>query len=294
MVATGSASRPAQRGPAVIDCGGRPLDLSQPQVMGVLNITPDSFSDGGRFLDHGRALEQAHRMVEDGAAIIDIGGESTRPGSEGVSVQEELDRVMPVLEALCRDLSVPVSVDTSKPEVMREACRLGAGMINDVNALRASGALDAAAATGLPVCLMHMQGQPRTMQQAPQYRDVSADVVAFLGERVAAATAAGIPRHRLVLDPGFGFGKTVQHNYRLLAQLQRIVGMGLPVLVGMSRKSMIGAVLDQAPADQRLVGSVAAAVIAARAGARLIRVHDVRATVEAMAVVRAVLAESRE
>jgi dihydropteroate synthase len=262
--------------------------------MGVLNVTPDSFSDGGRFFHRDRALDQALRMVEDGAAIIDVGGESTRPGSDGITVQEELDRIMPVLEALCRDLPVPVSVDTSKPEVMLAAARVGAGMINDVYALRAPGAPEAAAATGLPVCLMHMQGQPRTMQDAPHYRDVSADVVAFLGERVAAATAAGITRRRLLLDPGFGFGKTVQHNYRLLSELRRIVSMGLPVLVGLSRKSMIGAVLDQAPADQRLMGSVAAAVIAARAGARLVRVHDVRSTVEAMAVVRAVLAEAGE
>lgn len=270
------------------------LDLSQPRVMGVLNITPDSFSDGGRFLHRDQALEQAYRMVEEGAAIIDVGGESTRPGSEGVSVQTELDRVMPVLEVLCRELPVPVSVDTSKAEVMAAAAGAGAGMINDVNALRGEGALDAAASSGLPVCLMHMQGKPRTMQQAPDYADVGSDVIAFLGERVAAATAAGINRRRLVLDPGFGFGKTVQHNYRLLAQLNRIVSMGLPVLVGMSRKSMIGAVLDEAQADQRLIGSVAAAVVAARAGARLIRVHDVRATVGAMAVVSAVLAEAGE
>lgn len=279
-------------GPAVIDCGGRPLDLSQPQVMGVLNITPDSFSDGGCFMTRECALEQAFRMVQEGAAIIDVGGESTRPGAMAVSAQEELDRVMPVLEALCSELPVPVSVDTTKAEVMAAAARAGAGMINDVNALRGPGALQAAAATGLPVCLMHMQGEPRTMQKAPTYREVSSDVMAFLGERVAAATAAGIGRQRLLLDPGFGFGKTVQHNYRLLAELRRIVAMGLPVLVGMSRKSMIGAVLDGAPADRRLFGSVAAAVVAAREGARLVRVHDVRPTVEAIAVVRSVLSEA--
>ncbi len=293
-MAANDAGRPVKNGPAVIDCGGRPLDLTRPRVMGVLNVTPDSFSDGGRFMARESALERAFRMVEEGAAIIDVGGESTRPGAAAVSAEEELDRVMPVLEVLCRELPVPVSVDTSKPRVMEAAAGVGAGMINDVYALRAPGALDAAAATGLPVCLMHMQGEPRTMQRSPSYRDVCSDVMAFLGERVAAATAVGIDRRRLLLDPGFGFGKTVEHNYRLLAELGRIVAMGLPVLVGVSRKSMIGAVLDHAPADRRLFGSLAAAVVAARTGARLIRVHDVNATVQAMAVVHAVLAEAGE
>ncbi|MCC5809931.1 MAG: dihydropteroate synthase [Ectothiorhodospiraceae bacterium] len=287
---TATRSRLVSHGPAVIDCGGKPIRLDGPQVMGVLNITPDSFSDGGRFLHPEQALEQARRMVDEGAALIDVGGESTRPGAGEVSVQAELDRVLPVLELLCSELPVPVSVDTSKPEVMTEAARAGAGMINDVMALRRDGALQAAAATGLPICLMHMQGEPRTMQQAPEYREVVSEVMAFLGERVAACTAAGISRDRIVLDPGFGFGKTLRHNYQLLSGLGRIIAMGVPVLVGMSRKTMIGKVLD-APVDRRLHGSVAAAVLAAREGALLIRAHDVGPTVEALAIVHALAKE---
>ncbi|WP_253477031.1 dihydropteroate synthase [Natronocella acetinitrilica] len=256
--------------------------------MGVLNVTPDSFSDAGAYFSLDDALVQAERMIAEGADLIDIGGESTRPGSDSVSVQQELDRVMPVLERLVSAFDVPVSVDTSKPEVMTEAAACGAGMINDVLALRGEGALHAAVATGLPVCLMHMQGQPRTMQDNPHYEDVVGEVMAFLGERVAACAGAGMTRQRLILDPGFGFGKSLAHNYRLLRELGRFVGMGLPVLVGLSRKSMLGRVLDR-DVDERLYGSIAAAVLAAREGARIIRVHDVGPTREAIAIVQATL-----
>lgn len=270
----------------VLNCGDHLLTLDRPRVMGVLNVTPDSFSDGGDFFCPDAALERAFRMVDEGADIIDVGGESTRPGAEAVSVSEELDRLMPVLEVLCRELPVPVSVDTSKSEVMTAAAAAGAGLINDVLALRGRGALEAARKTGLPVCLMHMQGEPRSMQNNPRYEDVVTEVKGFLGERVAACVGAGISRERLLLDPGFGFGKTLDHNYRLLRELGRIVAMGLPVMVGMSRKSMVGQVLGR-PADQRLYGSLAAAVLAADQGAQLIRVHDVAPTVEALAVVQA-------
>ncbi len=255
--------------------------------MGILNVTPDSFSDGGRFLDLESALEQGRRMAEEGAAIIDVGGESTRPGSAGVSVQQELDRVIPVIEVLCDELDIPVSVDTSKPEVMLAAVRAGAGMINDVNALRTPGALQAAAEAGVPVCLMHMRGEPRTMQKDPVYDDVVQDLLTFFGQRIEACLHAGIGRERLLIDPGFGFGKTLRHNLVLLRGLERFNEFGLPVLVGLSRKSMIGAVLDK-PADQRLFGSVAAAVMAAERGAAIIRVHDVGPTVDALKVAAAV------
>ncbi len=270
-----------------LDCGGRRVDLSTPRVMGILNVTPDSFSDGGRFVARDEALRQAQRMAEEGAAIIDVGGESTRPGSGGVSVQQELDRVIPIIEALAAELSLPLSVDTSKPEVMHAAVQAGVGLINDVNALRAPGALQAAAEAAVPVCLMHMQGEPRSMQSDPVYDDVLQDLLSFFEQRIAACTDAGIPRERLLIDPGFGFGKTLHQNLQLLHGLDRFAEFGLPVLVGISRKSMIGALLDK-PADQRLYGSLAAAVLAAQRGAAILRVHDVGPTVDALMVAAAV------
>jgi dihydropteroate synthase len=255
--------------------------------MGVLNVTPDSFSDGGRYGSRGAALERAHQMVEEGAAIIDVGGESTRPGADPVSLDEERRRVLPLLEALAPQLSIPISIDTAKPEIMRLAIEAGAGMINDIWALRAPGALDVAAASAVPVCLMHMQGVPRSMQQAPRYRDVAGEVQAFLAERVRVCEEAGIPRRRLIVDPGFGFGKTLVHNLSLLRHLDRLVELGLPVVVGLSRKSMIGALIDR-PVDERLYGGLAAAVLAVWQGARIVRTHDVRATVEALRVCEAV------
>lgn len=255
--------------------------------MGILNVTPDSFSDGGKFVRREQAIEQALRMVEEGAAIIDIGGESTRPGAAEVPLADELQRVIPLIEALAPELSVPISVDTSKPQVMLAAASAGAGMINDVYALRREGALEAAAQTGLPVCMMHMQGEPRTMQAEPHYDDVVAEVKAFLQQRMAACEAAGIARERLLIDPGFGFGKSLAHNLTLLKHLAEFHALGMPLLVGMSRKSMIGAVLD-ATLEQRLHGSVAVATMAALHGAQLIRVHDVQATADALKMVAAV------
>lgn len=274
-----------------LDCAGKVLDLSTPRVMGILNLTPDSFSDGGRFNRPDAALRQAECMVAEGAAVIDVGGESTRPGAPAVSVSEELDRVIPVIEKLVSLLPVPVSIDTSKPEVMREAVRTGAGLINDVQALRAEGALAATAAASVPVCLMHMQGNPRTMQIQPDYEDVVAEVRTFLTSRIAACEAVGIPRHKLIIDPGFGFGKTLEHNLSLLRELPTLAAIGVPVLAGLSRKSMIGQLLNPAappPAEDRLHGSIAAAVLAARNGARILRVHDVKPTVEALKIVSAV------
>lgn len=272
----------------VLDCGRHRLDLSVPRVMGILNVTPDSFSDGGDFLRPETALQRALKMVDEGADLIDVGGESTRPGATPVPLDEELRRIMPVLEVLCPQLPVPVSVDTSKPEVMRAAAGVGAGMLNDINGLRAEGAIEAAAETGLPVCLMHMLGTPQTMQDDPRYRDVTREILAFLLQRVAACEAAGISRQRLLLDPGFGFGKRSVHNYRLLRELDQFVATGLPVLVGMSRKGMVGQATNKPP-QERLHGSVAAAVMAATLGARIVRVHDVAATREAMDFVAAVL-----
>lgn len=272
-----------------LQCGPRVLELSAPVVMGVLNVTPDSFSDGGRFLHPDTALRRAQAMVDDGAAIVDVGGESTRPGAEPVSVDEELERVIPVVEAVSSRLDTVVSVDTSTPEVMRAAVAAGAGMINDVRALRRDGALEAAAETGLPVCLMHMQGEPRTMQRAPRYEDdVVAEVRTFLRGRIQACEQAGIGRDRLLLDPGFGFGKMLAHNLRLLNELGSL-DEGLPLLVGMSRKSMIAGVLER-PVDERLAGSLAVAVLAVERGASIIRAHDVRETVDAVRMARAVLA----
>lgn len=271
----------------IIDCAGKQLDLTHPVVMGILNITPDSFSDGGRFLGRDQAIEQALLMQGEGAAIIDIGGESSRPGAEPVPVEQELERVIPVIEALVPELEVPISVDTSKPEVMREAVAAGAGMINDVYALRHDGALEAAAGLEVPVCLMHMLGEPRSMQQQPQYDDVVTEVHDFLMQQVARCEAAGISRQRLILDPGFGFGKSLGHNLSLLKHLPDLVVEGMPVLVGMSRKTMIGNVLDL-PVEGRLQGSIAVATLAAWMGANIIRVHDVQQTVEAIKMVDAV------
>ncbi len=272
-----------------LDCAGTVVDLSRPQVMGILNVTPDSFSDGGHFVARDRALAHARAMVEEGAAIIDVGGESTRPGAEAVSVQEELDRVVPVIEALRAELPAAISVDTGKPEVMRAAVAAGAGFINDVRALREPGALAAAAAAGVPVCLMHMQGEPRSMQHRPHYVDVVAEVREFLLERAAACAAAGIPPHRILLDPGFGFGKTAEHNLRLLKHLPVLTDTGYVILAGLSRKSLIGTVLGL-PVEQRLAPSVALAVLAVWQGARIVRVHDVAATVQAVRMCAAVRA----
>lgn len=259
-----------------------------PSIMGVLNVTPDSFSDGGRFLARDAALARARRMLEEGADLIDIGGESTRPRSRGVSVQEELDRVLPVIEAIGAELPVTISIDTSKPEVMRAAVAAGARMINDVTALRAEGALDTVRALeGVAVCLMHMKGEPRTMQSAPAYEDVVAEVRGFLLERVQACEAHGVERSRLVIDPGFGFGKTVAHNLRLLGRLEALVDTGLPVMVGFSRKSTLGRLLGR-DVDERVSGSVATAVIAALKGAAIVRVHDVAPTRDALLVAAAV------
>lgn len=273
----------------ILDCGGKPLDLTRPRVMGVLNLTPDSFSDGGAWLDPGRAVAHARAMVAAGAAVVDVGGESTRPGAAPVDEPDEVARVVPVIERLAAELDVPVSVDTSKPGVMRAAVAAGAGLINDVRALREPGALEAAADLGVPVCLMHMLGEPRTMQADPRYDDVVPDIRAFLADRVAACERAGIPRERLLVDPGFGFGKTLAHNTEILARLREFAADGLPVVAGVSRKSMIGALTGEAEPAARVAGSVAAATLAAWFGARLLRVHDVAETVQALAVVGALL-----
>jgi dihydropteroate synthase len=254
--------------------------------MGILNVTPDSFSDGGRFQHHEQAIAHAHEMVEAGASIIDIGGESTRPGAPEVPLQQELDRVIPLLEALVPQCPVPISVDTSKAQVMLAAANAGASMINDVFALRQEGALAAVATTGLPVCLMHMQGQPRTMQQAPEYQDVVIEVKQFLQQRMDACVAAGIGRERIVLDPGFGFGKTLDHNVGLLRGLAQFESLGAPVLAGISRKSMIGQITGR-EVDERVYGSVLAAFYAMQQGARIIRVHDVAATRDAVCMFEA-------
>jgi len=255
--------------------------------MGVLNVTPDSFSDGGAYLAAEQALKQARRMAGEGAAVIDVGGESTRPGAADVPIEEELRRVVPVIEAVAAELDVVVSVDTSKPEVMRAAVAAGAGLVNDVRALRAPGALEAAAELGVPVCLMHMQGEPRTMQRTPRYDDVVGEVVAFLSDRIAACEAAGITRERLLVDPGIGFGKTVEHNLGLLKHLDALSELELPVLLGVSRKSFIGAVLDRA-VEERLYGSLALAALGAWQGAALVRAHDVAATADVLAMCQAV------
>ena len=271
----------------------RVLDLSAPVVMGVLNVTPDSFSDGGRYTSADTALAQARRMLEEGAAIIDVGGESTRPGAEPVPEAEELARVLPVIERIASELGCVISIDTMKPGVMRAACAAGAELVNDVMALRTPGALEAVRDAGAAVCLMHMQGEPRTMQQAPQYGDVVQDVRAFLGARIEACVKAGIGAARIVIDPGFGFGKTLAHNLKLLGALGEIATLGPPLLVGVSRKGMFGQLLDR-PAGERLAGGVAAAALAAWQGARIVRTHDVRATMDALKVTAAVRAARTE
>ena len=274
----------------ILDCAGKPLDLARPRVMGILNVTPDSFSDGGRFVTPDDALRQAERMIADGADLLDVGGESTRPGAAAVELAEELERVIPVIECLVAQFDVPVSIDTSKPEVMRAAVTAGAALINDVNALRAPDAIATVADLGVPACLMHMQGEPRTMQHAPQYDDVVADIVDYLGARVAACEDGGIARSRLLLDPGFGFGKTLEHNLALLAGLREFARLGLPVLVGISRKSMLGALTGREVGD-RVAASVAAALMAVERGAAIVRVHDVAPTVDALRVWQAVVGE---
>ncbi|WP_312055277.1 dihydropteroate synthase [Pantoea brenneri] len=266
--------------------GDSHLDLSFPHVMGILNVTPDSFSDGGKHNALVDALTHTNEMVNAGATIIDVGGESTRPGADEVSVEQELERVIPVVEAIAQRFEVWISVDTSKAEVIRESARVGAHIINDVRSLSEPGALEAAAATGLPVCLMHMQGEPRTMQQAPHYENILYEVDTYFAQQIARCEAAGIKKERLILDPGFGFGKNLSHNYELLAHLSDFHHFGLPLLVGMSRKSMIGQLLNVGP-SQRLTGSLSCAVIAAMQGAQIIRAHDVKETAEAMRVVEA-------
>ena len=261
------------------------ISLSQPQVMGILNVTPDSFSDGGKHSTVQQAVDHALKMIEQGATFIDIGGESTRPGAPDVSLQEELDRTIPVIEALAKQSDCVISIDTSKAEVMTAAVNAGAGLINDVRALTGEGALEAAAYTDVPVCLMHMQGQPRTMQQDPTYDDVVKDVSAFLEHRVQACVDAGIDESRILLDPGYGFGKTLEHNYALVKYLPNIMDLGYPVLVGMSRKSMIGNLLNR-NVDERLAGSISLATIVAQMGAQIIRVHDVQETADAVNIVK--------
>lgn len=274
----------------ILDLAGKSLDLSCPRVMGILNVTPDSFSDGGLFLSPDAAEEQAERLIAEGADLLDIGGESTRPGAAAVSLDDELARVVPIIERLSTRFDVPISIDTSKPEVMRAAVAAGAAMINDVTALAAADAIETVASLEVPVCLMHMQGDPRTMQHAPQYDDVLADILDYLGQRVAACERAGIERARVLLDPGFGFGKALDHNLVLLDGLDRFRGLGLPLLVGISRKSMLGAITGRA-VDERLAGSIAAAVMAVERGAHIVRVHDVAPTVDALKVWRAVTAQ---
>lgn len=274
-----------------LNCAGKKLSLSKPAVMGVLNITPDSFSDGGKYFTLDAALRQAQRMFSEGAAIIDVGGESTRPARPGAgvpSIQQEIDRVMPILERLLAELPIPLSIDTSKAELITEAVRMGVGMINDTRALTTPGALSAAAASTVPVCLMHMRGQPQDMQDDPYYVDVVGEVSAFLMERVRVCEAAGIGRERILVDPGFCFGKNLQHNLTLLSHIGSFTKIAAGVMVGISRKSMLGLLLNTA-VNERLAGSLAAAVLAAWQGACLIRAHDVLETVQALRVCRAVL-----
>jgi len=273
-----------------LNCGSFSFTLTRPLVMGIVNVTPDSFSDGGHHLQRDAALAHAYQLIQEGADILDIGGESTRPGALPVSVQEELDRIMPVIEGL-RGAAVPVSVDTCKPEVMRAALAAGASMVNDINALQQPDALAAVAASNAAVCLMHMKGSPQTMQEQPQYQNVVAEVLQFLRERMTAVQAAGIARERIVVDPGFGFGKTLAHNLALLRDLGAFGELGVPVLAGLSRKSMLGTITGQG-VNHRVSASVAAALLAVQRGARIVRVHNVAATVDALKVWNAVNTEN--
>ncbi|RMN45636.1 Dihydropteroate synthase [Pseudomonas syringae] len=275
--------------PTRLPCGNRVLDLAHTHVMGILNATPDSFSDGGRYSQLDAALRHAEAMVLAGATLIDVGGESTRPGARPVSPAQEVERVAPVVEIIARELDVIISVDTSTPEVMLATAGLGAGLINDVRSLQRPGALEAAASTGLPVCLMHMQGEPGTMQNDPHYEDLLGEVSAFLLERMNQCVAAGIDRQQLILDPGFGFAKTLEHNLSLFRRLEALHALGRPLLVGVSRKSMIGAVLGR-PVDQRLSGGLALAALAMTKGARILRVHDVAETADVVRMIAAVQA----
>ena len=272
---------------ATLDCAGRPLKLDRPRILGVINVTPDSFSDGGANESVDAAVAHGLRLLADGADALDIGGESTRPGAEEVPAELEIARVVPVIERLARETSVPISIDTSKPEVMRAAVAAGAGIINDVYALRREGALEAARDLSVPVILMHMQGEPRSMQKAPHYDDAVDEVRRFLADRIFACELAGIPKARIVIDPGFGFGKTLEHNLSLLAGLETFADLGVPLLAGMSRKRMIGELTGR-DINERLVGSVAAHLMAAERGAMLLRVHDVAAMRDALAVRTAV------
>jgi dihydropteroate synthase len=270
----------------VLDCGGRKLELDRPRIMGILNLTPDSFSDGGLWTEPETALRHALDMISQGADIVDVGGESTRPGAEPVGLQEEIDRVIPVIENLHRETAVPISIDTSKPEVMRQAVAAGAGMINDVFALQVDGAIDTAAYLGVPVCLMHMQGEPRNMQSQPEYEDVVREVGEFLVSRAMACQDAGVEAADIVIDPGFGFGKRLQHNLQLLTGLPQLARLGYPVLAGLSRKAMLGHITGR-DAPERVSASVSAALLAAQGGASIIRVHDVAETSDALKVLAA-------
>lgn len=275
--------------PTRLSCGSRVLDLSRPQVMGILNVTPDSFSDGGKHASLDAALRHAAGMVAAGAALVDVGGESTRPGARAVSPLEELERVAPVVEAVAREFDVVVSVDTSTPAVIRETARLGAGLINDVRSLTRDGALDAAADTGLPVCLMHMRGEPQDMQDDPRYENVTEAVFEFLAQRMQACVAAGISAERIVLDPGFGFAKTLAHNLSLFKHMERLHALGRPLLIGVSRKSMVGQALGRT-VDERLYGSLGLAALAVAKGAHILRVHDVAETIDVVRMIAAVQA----
>ena len=276
-----------------LDCGGRALRLDRPRIAGIINVTPDSFSDGGSFLDARDAIAHGLKLAEEGADLLDVGGESTRPGAVEISAQDEIARVVPVIEELAGKTTIPIAIDTSKPEVMRAAVAAGAGFINDVFALRRDGALEAAAELKVPVCLMHMQGEPHTMQNAPHYDDVVSDVRRFLAERLFACEMSGIDRKRVVVDPGFGFGKTLEHNLALLRALDQFAALGVPLLVGLSRKGMIGTLTGRDRPAERTVGSAAAALLAVQKGAAIVRVHDVAATRDVLSVWEGVTSGSK-